>query len=187
MKSVFISLIVFACLVIFSTDVVAAFSVKGEDLFSGQKQELSSKTKGLVLVFLSARCPCSNSHLPLVEKLSHEFPEFQFVAVHSNVDEPKDQAQAYFKTQGFTIPVIQDEKNQLADQYKASKTPHVFVLSPDGEILYKGGVTNSADAGGAEKHYLKAALTELRADQKVSQSETRTLGCAIARGEKYVW
>jgi thioredoxin-related protein len=187
MKSVVLFLFVFGLLLALSSESLASFSVQGEDLFSGQKKEVTTKTKGIVLVFLSARCPCSNSHMPLVSQLSQDFPEFQFVAVHSNSDENKAQAQEYFKSQNLSIPVLQDEKSVLANQYKASKTPHVFVLSPTGEILYKGGVTDSADAPSAENQYLRIALNEIKAGLKVSQSETRSLGCAISRGDQHVW
>jgi len=171
----------------FSQAAPAGFSIQGEDLLTGKKTEAVPKTKGLVVTFLSARCPCSNSHVPLIEKLSQEFPEFQFVAIHSNADEPKDQAQKYFKDAHLTFPVIEDEKSKWANQLKASKTPHAFVMNSNGDILYKGGVTNSADAPSAGQQHLKEALTDIQAGNKVRKAEARSLGCAISRGENYVW
>ncbi len=180
-------LLLLALNVLFTPTAHAAYSVQGEDLLSGQKIEATAKAKGLVVIFLSSRCPCSDSHLPIIEKLSQQFTDFQFVGIHSNADEGKEQAQTYFKNAHLSFPILQDEKSKWADQLKASKTPHVFVLSPDGETLYKGGATSSAHGPTAEHAYLQDALTAIQAGKKVTTAETRTLGCAISRGEKYVW
>ena len=185
MKNIWIFAILL--LLLLTQPLFSATSIQGEDLMTGKPIEVSAKSKGLVIAFLSARCPCSNSHLPMLEKLSHDFPDFQFVGVHSNADESKDPTQTYFKDAHLSFPLIQDFKFKLADQFKASKTPHVFVLSPGGETLYKGGMTNSADGPSADRQYLKDALTALQAGQKMQTSETRSLGCAISRGETYVW
>ncbi|MFK5047747.1 thioredoxin-like domain-containing protein, partial [Klebsiella pneumoniae] len=89
-------------------------------------------------VFLSTKCPCSNSHVALVKQLAKDFPAFAFVAVHSNRDETVAEARAYFRD--FGLPVLQDEKSRLADEFKASKTPHAYVLAAgDGKVLYHGG------------------------------------------------
>lgn len=166
---------------------LALTEIQGEDLMTGQKLELATRAKGIVVVFLSARCPCSHSHIDILKKLSHEFGDFQFVAIHSNADETKDESIRYFKDQKMNFSVIQDENLKWADELKASKTPHVFVFNQAGELVYKGGVTSSAHGPTAEKQYLKDALTAVQAGQKVAVSETRNLGCAISRGEKHVW
>lgn len=162
-------------------------SLKGEDLFTQKPLEVKAKAKGLVIAFLSARCPCSHSHVPVIEKLSQEFPDFQFVAIHSNADEPTEQAKTYFQNAKLGFPILQDEKNKMADQFKAAKTPHVYVLGTNGETLYKGGMTNSSDGPSADRQYLREALIALQAGKKVETPETRSLGCAISRGENYVW
>ncbi|MGZ5280075.1 MAG: redoxin domain-containing protein [Pseudobdellovibrionaceae bacterium] len=174
-------------ILLFSQATWAGFSVQGEDLLTGQKVETLPKGRGLVVTFLSARCPCSNSHVPLLKKLSQEFPEFQFLAIHSNADEPKEEAQKYFREAHLTFPVLRDEKTKLANQFKASKTPHTFVYNSNGDLLYKGGVTSSADAPSAAQQYLREALTDIQAGNKVRTAEARCLGCAISRGENHVW
>jgi hypothetical protein len=123
----------------------------------------------------------------MLEKLSHEFPDFQFVAVHSNVDESAELAQNYFKESHLSVPVIQDKESKLADRFKALKTPHTFVLDAKGDIVFKGGMTNSAEASGADRQYLKEALQALQNGKKVETPEVRSLGCAISRGETHVW
>ena len=162
-------------------------AITGQDLLSGKKIDVAPGTKGTVLVFLSARCPCSNSHIALLKSLAKDYKDFSFVAVHSNADEPSDEAKTYFKGSELPFPVIQDEGTKIADGYKALKTPHAFLLSPDGKILYKGGVTNSNRADRADVQFLRDALADVEAGQPVKVAEGRALGCNISRGEKNVW
>jgi hypothetical protein len=156
-------------------------AVSGRGLLDGKPVTVAPGKAGTVVAFLSAKCPCSNSHVPLLKELAKEYPEFSFVAVHANADEPPGTAVPYFQAAAFPFPVIQDEKQKLADELRAYKTPHVFVLTPDGKTAYKGGATNSADAAHASKFYLRDALADLRAGRPVKVPEGRTLGCVIAR------
>lgn len=162
-------------------------SISGQNLFTSEKVTLQTEDKkGLVVVFASARCPCSNSHVQELNQLAKDFPDFKFLAIHSNMDEPTAEAKTYFKKVNFTFPVIEDQKAQLADQFQAFKTPHSFILLPDGSFAYQGGVSNSHDFEKAKRKYLREALADLQAGRSVQTAEGRTLGCVISRGEKNV-
>jgi len=134
-----------------------------------------------VVVFMSAKCPCSNSHIPELKNLVSRYKNFEFIGVHSNVNEPPDLTKKYFVEADLPFAVIQDNEAQIADQLKAYKTPHAFVLNPEGKILYQGGVTNSVNAQYAEKHFLKDALEDISQDKPVRLANGRTLGCIIMR------
>ena len=163
-------------------------NLQGKSLINDEVVQLSSeKSKALVVVFLSAKCPCSNSHNSELQDLALKFPDFKFVAVHSNADEDKTLAHNYFKKVSFPFPVIRDEKAKLADHFKALKTPHAFLISSKNEILYQGGISNSKDCEKADRKYLREALTDVQQNQPIRTPEGRTLGCAISRGETNVW
>jgi peroxiredoxin len=158
--------------------------INAENLLTEQKVNLATKVddkKGLVFIFMSAKCPCSDSHVPLIKKLASTYKDFKFVVVHSNSDETKAETQKYFKKANFNFEVLADSKTQVADLFGAYKTPHAFVLSPQGEIVYQGGVTNSSKATSADEFYLDNALTDISKSQKVRVAEGRTLGCVILR------
>jgi peroxiredoxin len=159
----------------------------GADLFSKSTVQAKPGPKGLVLIFLSAKCPCSNSHTQMIKNLATEFKQFNFVGVHANSDEDLKSSQAYFKSLALPFPIIEDSEQQLADQLGALKTPHSFLISPEGKILYQGGVTSSHQADQADKQYLREALAETQAGKTVTVSEARTLGCVISRGKQNVW
>ncbi|MGZ3723867.1 MAG: redoxin family protein [Bdellovibrionales bacterium] len=159
----------------------AAAAVGGQDLLSGKTVEVIPGKLGTVVVFMSAKCPCSNSHIGIVKKLAADFKEYNFVAVHSNSDESVEQAKSYFKSADLGFPVIEDRGDKLADEFKANRTPDAFLIAANGETIFKGGVTNSHEGETAEKHYLRDALSEVKAGQPVKVAQARTLGCAISR------
>jgi peroxiredoxin len=118
-----------------------------------------------------------------MQDLAKDFPDFEFVGIHSNVDEDLETSKTYFEQKKLVFPVIQDRNAQIADQFKAFKTPHAFVLSSEGKILYQGGVTNSAQFSRANKKFLREALEDIRSKKDIRTPEGRTLGCVIARSK----
>ncbi|MEQ1722574.1 MAG: redoxin domain-containing protein, partial [Pseudobdellovibrio sp.] len=158
--------------------------ISAENLLTHQKTTLSTKLtdkKGLVLIFMSAKCPCSDSHVPLIKKLATTYKDFKFSVIHSNLDETRLASEQYFKKANFNFEVLEDSKTQIADLLGAYKTPHAFVFNPQGEILYQGGVTNSSNAANADEFFLDNALSDISKGQKVRTAEGRTLGCVILR------
>lgn len=135
-----------------------------------------------VVVFMSAKCPCSRSHEKMVQALARDYGEVRFVGVHSNADEAEGMARSYFTKAEWSFPIVNDPQSKIADAFGALKTPHVFIVAADGKtLLYQGGLTDSHQANRAEKTYLKVALDSIRAGKKPDPVETRTLGCYIKR------
>jgi hypothetical protein len=160
----------------------ASDRIEATDLISGDKVSFAIHSpKEKVIVFLSAVCPCSASHEKILEQLHQDFPEVQFVGIHSNADENDKITKEHFAKAGLTFPVIQDVKSNWANLLGALKTPHAFVVNTKGEIVYKGGVSDSHDAKNARKFFLRDALNDLKKGEGPKVAEARTLGCVIAR------
>jgi len=170
-------------LLIFTMPLFAASQLKGEDLFTGKEIEVKSGEKGLVVVFLSAKCPCSISHMPELLELAKTNTKFTFVAVHSNVDETTAEAREYFTQAKLPFTIIKDHDAKIADQYKALKTPHAFVTDSNGKTVFQGGLSDSTDCSESGKRFLREALSDLMAGRKVRVANARPLGCAISRGK----
>lgn len=186
MKTPVIALLLLLSSVSFSAPV--ALPLEATDLFSKKDLHITVQNKkAAVVAFLSAKCPCSNSHMQELSSLAKEYTDFEFLAVHSNADEDEVTTKTYFTENKLPFPVAQDQGAKLANQFKALKTPHVFVVSAGGEILYQGGVSSSKDFDRADRKYLREALSDLHAGKPVKTPEGRTLGCVISRGEKNVW
>jgi hypothetical protein len=79
--------------------------------------------------------------------------------------------------------VLLDPKGEVGKQYGAKTTPHMFLIGPDGKLLYMGGIdsiasTDAGDIAGA-KQYVKVALAEAMAGTPVSDASTKPYGCSV--------
>lgn len=160
-------------------------SISGVNLLESRDLQIDvTSKKATVVVFLSAKCPCSNSHIVELKSLRQDYPEFQFLAIHSNLDEDLELSKKYFQDLQLNFSVLQDVDQKWADTFKAFKTPHAFVLSSNGETLYQGGVSNSRHLPDSDRKYLREALEDLKNGKPIKTPEGRTLGCSIARRKK---
>ena len=162
---------------------LAGSLISGSDVVSGKEFSFdTSKAKlGTVLVFLSAHCPCSQSHETMLRELAKKHTEFQFVGIHSNADETPSDTKAHFQKAALPFPVLQDRNSALAERFKALKTPHVFLINGKGETLYAGGVSDSHVGEQARNQYLRDALNDVQEGHAPKRAWGRTLGCVIAR------
>ena len=79
-------------------------------------------------------------------------------------------------------PVLLDEPGAVGRAYAAKTTPHIFIVSPSGALVYRGGLDNApmgkAPAEGAVDH-TSAALDDLLAGRPVATPETKAYGCSV--------
>ena len=79
--------------------------------------------------------------------------------------------------------VLLDPEGSLGRLYGAKTTPHMFVINPQGVLIYNGAIddkptTDPADISTA-KNYVQAALEEAMAGQPVSAPTSRPYGCSV--------
>jgi peroxiredoxin len=80
-----------------------------------------------------------------------------------------------------------DPNGEIGKLYGAKTTPHMFIIDPQGKLIYAGAIddkatTDVSDVKGA-KNYVSAALTEAMAGQPVQVASTRPYGCSVKYGE----
>ncbi|OUR98518.1 hypothetical protein A9Q84_03655 [Halobacteriovorax marinus] len=154
--------------------------IQNSQLLSGKKvSSLAKAKKGHVIFFLSGACPCTKKHIPYLESLAKDHPDFRFLGVHSNSLESFAKAKKVYQDTKF--PIAYDEDAKIANFFKAIKTPHVFVITNEDKTLYHGGVTNSMDPKRAKKFYLENALNDLKKSREVETKFAKALGCYIVR------
>lgn len=79
--------------------------------------------------------------------------------------------------------VLLDPKGTLGHLYDAKTTPDMFVLNPQGVLIYEGAIddrasTETSDIKGA-KNYVDVALNEAMAGKPVTTAATRSYGCSV--------
>ncbi len=158
-----------------------AKTISGFDLVSNKSIEKNITSKAQVYIFLSSQCPCSQSHFDHLNELQKTFPQFSFVGFQVGKGIDANTANAYYQKYKIDFPIVHDVDFKYADSFKAVKTPHIFIYSDEDKLLYQGGATDSRHPGRARKFYLKDALTSLAANEKIIETEAKTLGCYIQR------
>lgn len=95
-----------------------------------------------------------------------------------------DQAAAWVKEQQAACSAfLLDPEGRVARLFGARSTPHLFILSPAGKLLYSGAIDSiaSADPAALAKatNYVRLGLQEARAGKALSHPTTRPYGCAL--------
>ena len=82
---------------------------------------------------------------------------------------------------------ILDGSGQIGRLYGAKTTPHMFVIDPQGKLVYEGALDDQptpdpASLNGA-KNYVSTALNEAMAGKAVTTAVTRSYGCSVKYAE----
>ncbi len=136
-----------------------------------------------VVMFIATQCPISNDYNQRMVSLVREYQPrgFQFLGVNSNRQESVVEIKGHALGAGFRFPIVKDDGNVIADRFGASFTPEIYVVSPDGVILYHGRIDDSRNPDRIESRDLAKALDAILAGRPIDPAETRAFGCTIKR------
>lgn len=76
-----------------------------------------------------------------------------------------------------------DPSGKVGKLYGAKTTPHMFVVDPEGKVVYQGAIdsirsTSAADVAKAD-NYVADALEAVLAGNPIAQAKTRPYGCSV--------
>ena len=139
-----------------------------------------------VLLFVATDCPNSNTYAPAFARLYREYSS-RGVLLLGIYSDPADNAAAVEKHDAdYKIPyaALLDANHTLALATGARSTPEAVILSPSGDVLYRGRVDDRfVDYGKtrfrATREDLREALNQVLSGQPVKDPVTKVLGCAI--------
>jgi len=155
--------------------------------YNGKKHALTDyqESKAIVLMFIATQCPVSNAYNARMADLSEDYQDqnIAFIGINSNKQESVEEIAEHSQKNGFGFPVLKDDNNVIADQFKAQVTPEIFVLNSDFQILYHGRIDDSKRESDINSHDLRTALDKILADKSVSTTSTKAFGCSIKRVE----
>ena len=161
---------------------------------NGKTRKLSDyKGKFVVLEWTNSGCPFTAKHYDSgnMQKLQKEWTSKGVVWLTVLSSAPGKQGyktpaeeNAYVKEKGASpTAVLIDPAGDLGHLYGAKTTPHIFIVDPDGKLVYNGAIddkptTDRSDINGA-KNYLSAALTEAMGGRPVTTASTQPYGCSV--------
>ncbi len=76
-----------------------------------------------------------------------------------------------------------DEDGKVGKLYHAKTTPEMFVINPEGTLVYMGAIDDNKSPDPAviagSKNFVQAALDETLAGKPVSNPSTKSYGCSV--------
>src|SRR5438477_1842960 len=154
----------------------------------GKTQSVSQyKGKYVVLEWFNPECPFVKKHYGggNMQKLQEEFTGkgIVWLSIDSSAPgkegsltaEQAEKKMSEWKTHQTALLLDPDAK--AARAYAAKNTPHMFVINPEGKIIYEGAIDSKASPNPADiptsTNYVRVALDEALAGKTVSNPTTR--------------
>jgi hypothetical protein len=79
--------------------------------------------------------------------------------------------------------VLLDRDGAVGKCYGAKATPHMYIVNPQGELVYAGAIDSIRSADIADikdaTNYVALALSEARAGKPITTASTQAYGCSI--------
>ena len=142
--------------------------------------------KGYIVVFTCNTCPYAKAYESRIVDLNAKYAPLGYpvVAINPN-DASKVPGDSYtaMQTKKYAFPYLQDESQQVARAFGATRTPHLYVLTRKGSdfvVSYIGAIDdNSEDPSLVKTKYVENAMTEIIAGKAPSTNSTKAIGCTI--------
>jgi peroxiredoxin len=161
---------------------------------NGKSHKLSDfKGKFVVLEWLNHGCPFVVKHYGSgnMQKLQKEYTgkDVVWLSIASSAPgkqghmSPEETNKTKEEKGSAASAVLLDEDGTVGRLYDAKVTPELYVIDPEGVLIYMGAIddkksVDAADVAGA-KNYVKQALDEAMAGKAVSEPVTTAYGCGI--------
>jgi peroxiredoxin len=161
-----------------------AFSNVGTD---GKTYSLDAlKGKWVVLEWYNPGCPYTQKHYGSgnIPRLQKEWTGKGVVWLTVSTSAPAEKATAYAKAaNAAATAILLDLQATTAMAYAAKTSPHMFVIDPNGVLVYNGAIDDIPSPDPADlakaKNYVSAALTEGMAGRPITTPTSRPYGCTV--------
>ncbi|HMJ69472.1 MAG TPA: thioredoxin family protein [Cyclobacteriaceae bacterium] len=170
-------------------DTAADFKLKNVD---GKMVSLADykSAKGFIIAFDCNTCPVSKAYNERIQALNEKYSSKGFPLIAINPNSPDlssgdsfDEMVRYSKKKGYAFPYLYDESQATVRAFGATNTPHIFILTKDGndyKVAYIGAIDdNSRSENGVKTRYVEDAVEALLAGKAVEKSKTKAVGCGV--------
>ena len=165
---------------------------------NGQSQKLSAyRGKYVVLEWHNQGCPYTKKHYDSgnMQKLQKDWTGKGVVWLTVISSAPGKQGYVtaseendYLrKINSSPTAVLLDPKGDIGRLYGAKTTPHMYIIDPEGRLIYNGAIddrpTSDASDIPGSKNYVSQALEEATSGKPVSAPATTPYGCTVKYGQ----
>lgn len=140
--------------------------------------------KPFVIVFIGEQCPVSRRYAPELKRFDAmaESSGLEFYGVISEPFMSASEARAFVADHGLDFTVLWDPSGDLARRLKPDITPEAFVISPEGDVLYRGRIDDRFAAidvlrNQITSHDLSNAIEAVGQGSAMTPRRTEAVGC----------
>jgi alkyl hydroperoxide reductase subunit AhpC len=161
---------------------------------SGKSVKLSDfRGRHVVLEWVNPECPYVQKHYETgnMQGLQKDYTSKNTVWLtinstregHGEYKAPPVMADWMKSMKAASTATLLDPDDKVGRAYDARTTPHMYIVDPNGQLVYAGAIddkrsTNRADVKTA-KNFVRAAMTETLAGKPVTTASTTAYGCTI--------
>ncbi len=154
----------------------------------GAKQSLdgANGSPATVVVFTCNHCPYALAWNDRILDVARDYADrgVRVLAINSNDAEryPRDSypaMQERVREEGWPVPYLHDESQEVARAYGAQVTPDVFVLDRAGKLRYRGAPDDDYGDPGRNAAWLRDALDAVLEGRDPEPAETKPVGCSV--------
>jgi peroxiredoxin len=178
-----------------------ALSTVGESAPALQLRDIHGKSislseyrgKTVVVEWFNPNCPfvqkhySSNNMQALQSKYARQGVAWLVVnsthPSHQDYLEPNKLSERFTQMKGHASAVLMDAEGKAGQAWGAKTTPHMFIVDPQGKLVYAGGIddkrSSNPDDVKTAKNYVAVALDQLKAGKAVTENNTRPYGCSV--------
>lgn len=160
----------------------------------GKTQALSAyKGKTVILEWHNQGCPFVKKHYESgnMQKLQKNLTEkgFVWLTVISSAPgkqgavTPNEANEYVKKMKAAPTAVLLDADGKMGQAYGAKTTPHIFIINPEGNLVYNGAIDDHASTDAEDiassKNYILQAADDIAAGKPLQVSTTQPYGCSV--------
>ena len=151
------------------------------------------KGKHVILEWVNPGCPYVQKHyssgnMPATQKAARG-KDVVWLAINSTATDHRDYLEpdklsAWLKGRDAAMnATLMDADGKVGRAYGARTTPHMYLIDPQGKLLYAGAIDSIPSANAADirnaTNYVNQALGEALAGKPITKPTSQAYGCSI--------
>lgn len=154
----------------------------------GAQHSLDAGDHGATVVYWTCNhCPYALAWHERMLDVARDYTDrnVRVLAINSNnpeshpADAPEKMAERVRADGGWTHPYLWDETQEVAREWRAEKTPHVFVVDRERILRYRGAPDADYDDATQNAQWLRDALDAVLDGLEPDPPVTPAVGCSI--------
>ncbi|HEU5291600.1 MAG TPA: redoxin domain-containing protein [Cyclobacteriaceae bacterium] len=144
-----------------------------------------SSSTGIVIIFTSINCPYDGYYLSRIKELAEKNGKVPVLLVNSSSSESIEQMKRFVEQNSIRIPYLADQERKMFTSLNPRKSPECFLLQNrvgKFNVVYRGAIDdNPQTSSEVNQQYLKNAIENMIANQKIGTPDVRPVGCSIPK------